>query len=416
LRLIRTAVLLSAGIIALAAQGAARAQTTSPCNTQVWAMFVPGTLAGFSDCKYDWTLQKTVLPTSVTISTGSSQNVTYTIKACRTGPACRLGVRGQLHLLNETCCPAQNVRVTFVVTFTQNGVAHSVTQLVPVGTIGPNSDCPTATSGNPDYRVLPFEIPLCQAASCDGIANVQITAMARLDNQLLPLANPDPSDNVSIPPFATDIDANAVVTDSSSCPTGFTCTSTSPLPKSLTSSDLDRYGCATISYMTTFQNVSAPCGQNLSVKNTASVVKSTNTNDVRTASATVGISTGSCGTGCTFTLGYWKNHPNSWPVTSLTLGSVTYSQAQLLAIFDAPVRGNGLISLAHQLIAAKLNVLSGASSGAVSGAISAADSLIGSKMVPPIGSGSLAPSATSSVESTLDNYNNGIIGPGHCPS
>ena len=53
-------------------------------------------------------------------------------------------------------------------------------------------------------------------------------------------------------------------------------------------------------------------------------------------------------------------------MTRLTLGTVTYSQAQLLAIFNTPVRGNGLISLAHQLIAAKLNILAGANGGALS--------------------------------------------------
>src|SRR5687767_5945628 len=55
---------------------------------------------------------------------------------------------------------------------------------------------------------------------------------------------------------------------------------------------------------------------------------------------------------CTFTQGFWKNHPEDWPVDELTLGNVTYSKDELLAIFGEPVSGNGLISLAHQLIAA----------------------------------------------------------------
>src|SRR5436305_9837109 len=105
------------------------------------------------------------------------------------------------------------------------------------------------------------------------------------------------------------------------------------------------------------------------MQNVARLVKSTNTGDVRMAPATLAISTGTCSGGCTFTLGYWKNHPGAWPVTSLTLGSTTYSQAQLLSIFNTPVRGNGLISLAHQLIAAKLNILAGANSSSVSSSI-----------------------------------------------
>jgi hypothetical protein len=117
---------------------------------------------------------------------------------------------------------------------------------------------------------------------------------------------------------------------------------------------------------------------------------------------------------CTYTQGYWKNHPEAWPVNSMMLGTVNYSKEQLINILKEPVRGNGLISLAHQLIAAKLNVYNGANSSAVSAYITAADNMIGSRVVPPVGQGTLAPAVTSSLTSKLDQYNNGIIGPGHC--
>ncbi|HXV14603.1 MAG TPA: hypothetical protein VEC56_10415 [Candidatus Krumholzibacteria bacterium] len=119
-------------------------------------------------------------------------------------------------------------------------------------------------------------------------------------------------------------------------------------------------------------------------------------------------------TNCTYTQGYWKNHEALWPVTNLTLGSVNYTAAQLDAILEEPVAGNGLVSLAHQLIAAKLNVANGADPTAASAAIAAADALIGGLVVPPIGAGYLHPSVTSSLTQTLDDYNNGLIGPGHC--
>jgi cysteine-rich repeat protein len=117
---------------------------------------------------------------------------------------------------------------------------------------------------------------------------------------------------------------------------------------------------------------------------------------------------------CTLTQGYWKNHPQAWAVTSLKLGNLSYNQTQLLAIFNTPVKGNGLIDLAHQLIAAKLNVAQGASASSISGAIAAADSLIGSLVVPPIGTGSLKTGATSALTGALDGYNSGATGPGHC--
>jgi hypothetical protein len=117
--------------------------------------------------------------------------------------------------------------------------------------------------------------------------------------------------------------------------------------------------------------------------------------------------------GCTYTLGYWKNHPSVWPVLTLTLGTQSYNQAQLLSILGQPSGGNGLVILCHQLIAAKLNVANGAS--APSGnLIGQGDALVGSLICPPVGSGFLSPSSVNTVSNGLDDYNNGRTGPGHC--
>jgi hypothetical protein len=132
------------------------------------------------------------------------------------------------------------------------------------------------------------------------------------------------------------------------------------------------------------------------------------------------------GPGCTYTQGYWKNHvvnkkgQNLWPVTSLSLGNpgTAYSQAQLVKIFKKSPSGNGLIQLAHQLIAAKLNVAeNGGAPASVLADISAADNLIGALVVPPIGANPpnyLAPSKTSALTHALDLYNMGERGVPHC--
>ena len=118
---------------------------------------------------------------------------------------------------------------------------------------------------------------------------------------------------------------------------------------------------------------------------------------------------------CTYTQGYWKNHPSAWPTGNLTIGTVTYNQAQLLEIFGTPARGNGLVSLSHQVIATMLNVFNGATlPPAQQTALNQAHALIGSRVIPSIGTGSLAPGTTSPYTQTLDRYNNGITGPGHC--
>jgi hypothetical protein len=129
-------------------------------------------------------------------------------------------------------------------------------------------------------------------------------------------------------------------------------------------------------------------------------------------------------TDCTYTQGYWKTHgpagcvtgnnSNEWPVASMMLGNVNYTDSELCAILNTPANGNGLISLAHQLIAAKLNIANGADPSAILADVNAADALIGNLVVPPVGTDYLAPSQTSSLTQSLDDWNNGITGPGHC--
>jgi hypothetical protein len=111
--------------------------------------------------------------------------------------------------------------------------------------------------------------------------------------------------------------------------------------------------------------------------------------------------------GCTLTQGGYKNHFN-YKLLPLTLGTVSYTVSQINAILqNTSVGGNGLISLAHQLITAKLNIIYGAAPDPVTQmAIVQADALIGSLVVPPIGTGSLKTSATSGFESILDAFNN----------
>ena len=146
--------------------------------------------------------------------------------------------------------------------------------------------------------------------------------------------------------------------------------------------------------------------------NTATL--SVNGRGVKNRTASISVTCPPGDEGCTFTQGFWKNHEEAWPVSSLTLGSVSYTQAELLSIFGEPVAGNGLISLAHQLIAAKLNVANGADDSAIAQAIADADALINGLVVPPVGSGFLSPDDTSALVDALTDFNEGTTGPGHC--
>lgn len=118
--------------------------------------------------------------------------------------------------------------------------------------------------------------------------------------------------------------------------------------------------------------------------------------------------------GCTFTQGYWKNHESSWLTNSLNLGNIVYNQSQLLKIFNTAPKGDDLFILAHQLIAAKLNILAGANPASVSVVISNADNIINNVNLNLGTQKNRKINTANNLAGILDQFNNGVIGPGHC--
>jgi hypothetical protein len=117
---------------------------------------------------------------------------------------------------------------------------------------------------------------------------------------------------------------------------------------------------------------------------------------------------------CPLTQGYWKNHPNAWPVQTLTIGGVTLTETQLLSIFDTPVRGNAAIDLLHQLIAAMLNQAHGAylspsALQTITAANTALQGLITVNANQSVTVGFSSSAVLTQESSTLDKYNEGLL-------
>ena len=114
----------------------------------------------------------------------------------------------------------------------------------------------------------------------------------------------------------------------------------------------------------------------------------------------------------TGTPGYWKNHPEAWPVGEITVGGVTYTKAQALDILERPGKDRTL-TMFSSLVPAKLNVMVGNDGSCVASTIVAADAWMAS--VGPVGSGSgvhaasLAWKVGEPLHRQLDNYNNGML-------
>jgi len=116
---------------------------------------------------------------------------------------------------------------------------------------------------------------------------------------------------------------------------------------------------------------------------------------------------GGPGTG---TPGYWKTHPEAWPVDSITIGGVTYTKAQAIAFMDMP-DGDKTFTIFRALVSAKLNVLIGNEDSCVASTIVAADAWMAT--YGPVGSKVKASSAAWKLGEplylTLDGYNNGLL-------
>ncbi|HKX62523.1 MAG TPA: SdrD B-like domain-containing protein, partial [Verrucomicrobiae bacterium] len=112
----------------------------------------------------------------------------------------------------------------------------------------------------------------------------------------------------------------------------------------------------------------------------------------------------------TGTPGYWKNHPEAWPVDSIVIGGITYSKAEAIAWMKKPEKGDKTLTVFRHLVSAKLNVLIGNESSCISADIATADAWmavhpVGSK----VGGGSAAWAEISGVAGRLDDYNNGRL-------
>jgi hypothetical protein len=117
--------------------------------------------------------------------------------------------------------------------------------------------------------------------------------------------------------------------------------------------------------------------------------------------------------GCTHTPGYWKNHPEAWPQDQIEIGGVVYLDAEAIAVLETPPQGDATYVLAHQLIAATVNVLAGADEEAVEGTIQQANAWLEAQ---PLGSDPSNPERGQGVEfaDALTDYNEGRTGPGPC--
>ena len=133
--------------------------------------------------------------------------------------------------------------------------------------------------------------------------------------------------------------------------------------------------------------------------------------------ATARLGAAPVGQQCPLSHGYWKTHPEAWPVHALVLGnpsnpSHTYVQTDLLTLLGATTRDDASVTLAHQLIAAKLNIANGSNAVPIAATLSSADTLLAAfpgTLPYVVKSNSSTGTAMIAAATILDDYNNGRI-------
>lgn len=128
--------------------------------------------------------------------------------------------------------------------------------------------------------------------------------------------------------------------------------------------------------------------------------------------------------GCTLTQGYWKNHSKyskhedeTWD--GMEDNSFYLSGQSYLEVLNTAPKGNAYYQLAHQFIAAMLNIDAGADDSVVESAIDDSIDFFGNHFPYELaGKGKNADKVLDAqaleLAGVLGSYNEGLIGPGHC--
>jgi hypothetical protein len=350
----------------------------------------------------EWTIDKSADPSELTLQIGQQATVTYTVTVDRSCEETAWRVFDGI-LISASGTPT-----------TVNGVSDTVTQ--GTTTTAAAVSCPSA---------FPFTIPAGASVLCSYSANLASGAAGTNTAAVQTVAEGTVSSGATAFDFSSPETTNTVggppcveVDDSFAGDLGFVCAD-DPLP-------------ATFTYPRTFGPF-AQCGEQFFDNH--AVLEIPGPGNVVIARAVHTLRVNVPCAGCALTIGYWKTHagfgPQADAVTPLLpvwLGNPGGAKSILVdsaaeAVQFLSFRGsnnvfrpsNGINKLYAQLLGAKLNILSGADPSAVASVITAADNFLSNKNSTNWATLSAAKKAlVLSWKNTLDAYNNGVIGPGHC--
>lgn len=375
-----TAIMMLFGMF-LAARPAVAEETPPPTEP---ILLVKKTAEGTFDTTWTWKIEKQGDQTNLTLPLGQSFLVNYQVTVTPSGETVWT-VNGEIGFVNAS---SSAVVVTAVEDVLSDGTAATVTcpfdfpLALPAGWAPPGGGCSYTASGTGPLPASNTATVYLEGGVVGGSDTVAVTSVG-----------------------SSETDECIDVADDQYGFLGTVCAGDAPM---------------TFKY-NMFIGPYEVCGL-YEFTNTASFVTN-DTGAVGSDSWTVFINV-PCEGGCTLTPGYWKTHSKYGPApynslwgsngefdedTPFYLSGKTYYQ-----VLWTPPQGNAYYILAHAFIAARLNVLNdAATTPEVDAALSWADMFF--NVFSPNTKLSKAMRNTVLMYATLlDNYNNGLIGPGHC--
>jgi hypothetical protein len=354
---------------------------------------------------WNWNITKSANTTTLLLADGQLFPVNYSITVNATSTDSDWNVSGEINITNPSGNP--------------DAIISSVDDVL--SDFGPVSvDCGVT---------FPYNLPGGQTLTCTYSQNLsgpidQTNTVTFNTSGLVPGGSASTSVVFSSTP-TNEVDECATINDTNpNGPNGWT----------VCSGDVPTTTTYTVSFgKNNSADVKLECG--LNIYTNASTLTTNDTNTSTTSSWTIN-ATVECTNGCTLTQGYWKTHNNSfWGGASKFADPTWYNNTSTLPLGEktpffttstAPTwfdifwmppstsKGNVYLQLAHQYMAAKLNILKGTyAPSIVLSAISWAESFFNANNL----STSLTKTQANEARyyaSILASYNEGLIGPGHC--
>jgi hypothetical protein len=362
----------------------------APSALATTPLTISKTATGHWTRSFEWTIDKSVTPDTHVLKTGESGTSMYTVALTKSIASESIWVDGEVCVTNNGDVATENLVIEDRVIALHDAGQRTLVTRTPLDL----SSNPVLDPG--ESACYPYSFPITPFPGATGYQNEARATITNDPREPGEPLGPGAEAPFTLPASPTVVNDQVNVQDTNGMSWLFTDT-------------------GSVSYTKRFT-----CDEDEGKHdNTATIVETGQSDD---ASVTV-TCTPPPAPGCTATLGYWKTHstygPASKPDATWNLvggpdAAFFSSGMSWYQLFWTPVGGNAYINLAHQYMAARLNVLAGASTtSAVDAALAWATTFFStytpsSTLTKDVKKQALA------YAGLLDDYNNGKLGPGHC--